>query len=66
MSKRAQVIERLKSQAREHYYASQANRDLDCGGGLGDFIRGNDTEGHAAEYERCKSRLRRIDPAFPR
>jgi hypothetical protein len=63
--KRQKVVERIKREARRHYYASQANRDMDCGGSLADFIRSNDTEGHANSYLRCVNRLRRIDPTFP-
>ena len=63
---RRKVIARLKKAAKRHFIASQANRDLDCGGDLGDFLRGNDTAGHAAEYARCIARLRRIDPDFPK
>lgn len=62
---RRRVIGRIKSQAHDHYYASQANSDMNCGAALGDFIRGNDTERHALEYRRCLQRLKRIDKNFP-
>ena len=59
------VLRRLKRLLRRHYLASQANRDLSCGGTLGDHIRGNDTLYHYNETRRLARRLARIDRTFP-
>ena len=64
-SKRQKVIKRLKKRARRHLEASRANYDMDCGGFLGDVIRGSDTEGQFTAYKNCVARLRRVDPTFP-
>ena len=59
------VIKRLKSQAKDHYYKSQANQDMNCGGWLGDYIRCNHAEDHYFAFRNCLARLRRIDPTCP-
>ena len=67
MTKRQQVIERLKKKARQHYYASAISEHLDCGLQMASNIspRYSNLESESLAYENCVVRLRRIDPGFP-
>ena len=63
---RQKVIDRIKKQARKHFYAAEIPDHLDCGRHMADIIRGTNSVGHAKAYKNCVARLRRIDPTFPR
>ena len=66
MTKRDKVIARIKKTYRKHHATLQKLDHLDCGLGLASELYGVDFVGVQREMNRCVSRLRRIDPSFPR